>query len=675
MFHKAAGVVWTVSLLRTTMSATCTTGTARCQKLLDAASQGQSVGDLVCDGCWDELGSTPLMHASYNNYVDVIKTILSAGEDVNHRAVDGATALMLAAKCRHCKTEEQLATLKLLLAANATVDLPNLKLETPLMGASKRGHVEAVELLLEHGARADLRDFRGVTALMLAASKGYGDVIKKLLQCELNASSFFTPDSDNCTLFSMDTAGLTAREWALGQQRFDVLDLLPQTPLDVWFLRMLRCTEFWGLVVLASIVAATSGLVHGCCYSESAVPVPSRSEEFLAIQTVWEDCPRHLAHVYRFVEVFSITVVPMQFMYEVHWKVVIPTYLALLIIPAYLRHGTLCPPCRMFASAPSLRLRTAEWTSKEVLWLVFGVLRVGFFFFLAWITHESDEEVDRFWEDLTHDAMREKGLVEPLPWRYAAASATNRASEEALDLLTHNPQSRECFFSHCAHTFAVGVLWTACTHGGLTLLMLWIALVVIIVLPCTRARECVGCKHDDEEIHHTCTKILNATDRDALSKVEACNGKFIVPIRVFSWRSPTLLILLCVSFDVFLDLNTVVTLLLHEDWRFATCILSSCLFTTMTEIGSGRFKKVLNNLSEMDKKGVWRDEFFDLLSCERNFESSIALLVLSYALPFAAKTPYQVICSAVSLLSSTLALSSEVHEHVDMKLNSKFDTL
>jgi ankyrin repeat protein len=103
----------------------------------------------------------------------------------------GSTALLRAAKAA------DLAAMKLLIAAGANVELPNVNGITPLMAAAgnaqskvdTRGRyktqadaIAAVDLLLAAGAQIDARDAQGQTALFGAATWGWNDLVRALAQ-------------------------------------------------------------------------------------------------------------------------------------------------------------------------------------------------------------------------------------------------------------------------------------------------------------------------------------------------------------------------------------------------------------------------------------------------------------------------------------------------------------
>ena len=102
----------------------------------------------------------------------------------------GATPLLRAAKAA------DIPVIKLLLAAGAKVDLPNVNGITPLMAAAGNGSskidtrgryktpeqaIEAIEILVAAGANINARDAQGQTALFGAAVFGWNDVVRTLV--------------------------------------------------------------------------------------------------------------------------------------------------------------------------------------------------------------------------------------------------------------------------------------------------------------------------------------------------------------------------------------------------------------------------------------------------------------------------------------------------------------
>ena len=100
----------------------------------------------------DEYGNTLLTLSANAGCIDVIRTLLNMGYNINLQRSDGETALMIASS--NGNTE----LVKLLLEKGAKVDLQTTEYgSTALIMASIAGHSEIVKLLLDSGAVADIQ--------------------------------------------------------------------------------------------------------------------------------------------------------------------------------------------------------------------------------------------------------------------------------------------------------------------------------------------------------------------------------------------------------------------------------------------------------------------------------------------------------------------------------------
>ena len=132
-------------------------------------------GPLLVAGGWAFLMPRDAFYmACKGGKTDVVRRLIAEGADPN--TVDqGFPALFGAAQYGHT------AAVKLLLAANASVDAPNTDGTTPLFFAAENGHTAALELLLAAKAGVDTPKKDGATPLFVAAFQGHLDVVRLLL--------------------------------------------------------------------------------------------------------------------------------------------------------------------------------------------------------------------------------------------------------------------------------------------------------------------------------------------------------------------------------------------------------------------------------------------------------------------------------------------------------------
>jgi ankyrin repeat protein len=126
----------------------------------------------------DGTGKPPIIYAAAKGHTNIVKLFLAESVDANIRDKNELTALMWSAgHPNDVPQAEALATIDILLAGKAALDLADNRGRTALMIAAERGHHDIVEALRKAGADPSLKDRDGQSAFELAAS----DDIRTLL--------------------------------------------------------------------------------------------------------------------------------------------------------------------------------------------------------------------------------------------------------------------------------------------------------------------------------------------------------------------------------------------------------------------------------------------------------------------------------------------------------------
>lgn len=121
-------------------------------------------------------GGTALMRAAESGDVEMTRTLVEKGADVNARDTDKKTALMRAAERGYAEVA------KILLSKRAEVNAKDDDRKTALMRAAEGGHAETVQELLGKGADIKARTYYEQDALMYAVDNGHADVVRALLE-------------------------------------------------------------------------------------------------------------------------------------------------------------------------------------------------------------------------------------------------------------------------------------------------------------------------------------------------------------------------------------------------------------------------------------------------------------------------------------------------------------
>lgn len=123
----------------------------------------------------NEFKESALTLACYKGHLDMVRFLLEAGADQEHKTDEMHTALMEASMDGHVEVA------RLLLDSGAQVNMPTDSFESPLTLAACGGHVDLAMLLIERGANIEEVNDEGYTPLMEASREGHEEMAALLL--------------------------------------------------------------------------------------------------------------------------------------------------------------------------------------------------------------------------------------------------------------------------------------------------------------------------------------------------------------------------------------------------------------------------------------------------------------------------------------------------------------
>jgi ankyrin repeat protein len=118
-------------------------------------------------------GFTPLGLAAFFGQETIVHNLLARGADPNV----AANNTMQVAPLHSAVAGQHLRIVRMLVEADAQVNVAQQKGFTPLHGAAHSGNVELVQYLLSHGAEVSARTAGGQTALDLALTQAHRKVV------------------------------------------------------------------------------------------------------------------------------------------------------------------------------------------------------------------------------------------------------------------------------------------------------------------------------------------------------------------------------------------------------------------------------------------------------------------------------------------------------------------
>lgn len=110
------------------------------------------------------------------NNIAAVKSALDKGVDVNTKAKNGRSLLLIAT------IGKQTEMAKMLISYKADVNLQDDQLDSPFLYAGASGQTQLVRLFLDHGARFEVFNRYNGTALIPACERGHVETVKVLAE-------------------------------------------------------------------------------------------------------------------------------------------------------------------------------------------------------------------------------------------------------------------------------------------------------------------------------------------------------------------------------------------------------------------------------------------------------------------------------------------------------------
>jgi ankyrin repeat protein len=129
-----------------------------------------------CSRSHIQKGNSPLITATKRGLFKIVRCLLQNGVDINHRNVQGQSALDKAIVCN------EFNICAALIQKGCQLDVKAGKFDrTPLHAAVDMGNIEIVELLLNNEASLYITDHRGDSTIHTAAVRGHMEIFRLLL--------------------------------------------------------------------------------------------------------------------------------------------------------------------------------------------------------------------------------------------------------------------------------------------------------------------------------------------------------------------------------------------------------------------------------------------------------------------------------------------------------------
>jgi len=607
----------------------------------------------------DKYGYTPLHEAANNGHVDVVKLLLSKGAEVDAKDKYGYTPLHEAAYYG------QVNVVKVLLSKGAEVNAKTNSGRTPLQLADKYGYLDVVKVLLSKGAEVNAKNKDGETPLHVAALKGHLDVVQALKsQQVIKLAQRAEKWKESSEVLWMLTDTLQERclpevaKWAV-----DHSYAIDDFPGDAVLARscVLQYMSFEARERLA-LRSKWSYVCPGAGVAIAAVSVyivePLTLHHFGSLDASHHEERNafyHGAHLlvaratikwywpklaFRFLEAIAIIAFFMGFaMVELWWALWLPFVGLLFLLPGITLYGTkelIRAPVKCIAS---MNVEGGYMLSFLRLLVIFGAYK-SVEATTGWRRGETIGWMQMFVNPLYEGLQNKINFMWPEA-TLAPFLGFRSSISWVKDLIKVLAQK------------------SAFNISELGKLFLFLSLAVYACSLLVREKQHQGCKvkGDIPDINYVSNaqKLAQSpTDKVPELIEEIKQEEPALQVRQMGTWS-LIKMLMPVALDVLLDVNTIRTLILSSNLRFACALTFVVARSTFREWNN--FYGLKEAVRESYKRGMLHQQLIDLLEEEKGAEAFFSLSITSYSYAFCVQTADQAVVQWVSILFAAYGIA------------------